>query len=243
MPCPRRGDAPVGMPRSSASSTVRAGHAQDDAVDRRRARPSGTDARRLRTGSARADVRRASSARARPALRERVLDARARARTGSPAAGCRRVLHHDAVRVPVADRPGAPADEAVDRVARSGSVSASWCCGRRTRSCRPAAGWARGSAPARGRTVPSRRRRSRRAGRGRRPVGAQPAADLDDDRALVAGAISICSPEGASRSRILGVAMPRSRSSRWSPTRSAFAIAVSAGFTAPMLGKTLVSTT
>jgi hypothetical protein len=33
------------------------------------------------------------------------------------------------------------------------------------------------------------------------------------------------------------------RSSRWSPTRSEFAIAVSAGFTAPMLGKTLVSTT
>ena len=34
-----------------------------------------------------------------------------------------------------------------------------------------------------------------------------------------------------------------SRSSRWSPTRSAFAIAVKAGFTAPMLGKQLVSTT
>ena len=33
------------------------------------------------------------------------------------------------------------------------------------------------------------------------------------------------------------------RSVRWSPTRIAFAIAVSAGFTAPMLGKKLVSTT
>src|SRR6185312_6606537 len=33
------------------------------------------------------------------------------------------------------------------------------------------------------------------------------------------------------------------RSSRWSPTRTALAIAVSAGFTAPMLGKKLVSTT
>ena len=33
------------------------------------------------------------------------------------------------------------------------------------------------------------------------------------------------------------------RSSRWSPTRSEFAIAVSAGLTAPMLGKMLVSTT
>ena len=29
----------------------------------------------------------------------------------------------------------------------------------------------------------------------------------------------------------------------WSPTRMALAIAVSAGFTAPMLGKKLVSTT
>jgi hypothetical protein len=33
------------------------------------------------------------------------------------------------------------------------------------------------------------------------------------------------------------------RSSTWSPTLSEFAIAVSAGLTAPMLGKTLVSTT
>src|SRR5262245_15807488 len=34
-----------------------------------------------------------------------------------------------------------------------------------------------------------------------------------------------------------------SRPARWSPTRSALAMAVSAGFTAPMLGKKLVSTT
>src|SRR6516165_10844712 len=34
-----------------------------------------------------------------------------------------------------------------------------------------------------------------------------------------------------------------SRSSRWSPTRSALAIAVSAGLTAPLEGKKLVSTT
>src|SRR4030095_6827282 len=34
-----------------------------------------------------------------------------------------------------------------------------------------------------------------------------------------------------------------SLSAMWSPTRIAFAIAVSAGFTAPMLGKKLVSTT
>ena len=34
-----------------------------------------------------------------------------------------------------------------------------------------------------------------------------------------------------------------SRDSRWSPTRKALAITVSAGFTAPMLGKKLASTT
>jgi hypothetical protein len=33
------------------------------------------------------------------------------------------------------------------------------------------------------------------------------------------------------------------RLSRWSPTRMALAMAVRAGFTAPMLGKKLVSTT
>src|SRR5262249_5838195 len=38
-------------------------------------------------------------------------------------------------------------------------------------------------------------------------------------------------------------ALAPSLSSRWSPTRSEFAIAVSAGLTAPMLGKMLVSTT
>ena len=40
-----------------------------------------------------------------------------------------------------------------------------------------------------------------------------------------------------------GPAGQPSRPSRWSPTRNAFAIAVRAGFTAPMLGKKLVSTT
>ena len=42
---------------------------------------------------------------------------------------------------------------------------------------------------------------------------------------------------------LVGASPAPSRSSRWSPTRSALAIAVSAGFTAPMLGKKLVSTT
>src|SRR5215207_9863534 len=44
-------------------------------------------------------------------------------------------------------------------------------------------------------------------------------------------------------SRLLLVVAAPSRSIRWSPTRSAFAIAVSAGFTALDDGKKLVSTT
>jgi len=41
----------------------------------------------------------------------------------------------------------------------------------------------------------------------------------------------------------VAVAEAPRRSSKWSPTLSELAIAVSAGLTAPMLGKTLVSTT
>ena len=55
----------------------------------------------------------------------------------------------------------------------------------------------------------------------------------DDDVPLPAHAIA---------SALLCAGAPR-RSSRWSPTRNALAMAVSAGFTAPMLGKKLVSTT
>src|SRR5580765_5301404 len=44
-------------------------------------------------------------------------------------------------------------------------------------------------------------------------------------------------------SRPSGTVAQLIRSSRWSPTRSEFAIAVSAGLTAPIDGKTLVSTT
>ena len=50
-------------------------------------------------------------------------------------------------------------------------------------------------------------------------------------------------PEARSDLHDASAAPTSSRSSRWSPTRSEFAIAVSAGFTAPMLGKMLVSTT
>jgi hypothetical protein len=47
----------------------------------------------------------------------------------------------------------------------------------------------------------------------------------------------------ASGCRAHRTAIHRSLSSRWSPTRSALAIAVNDGFTAPILGKKLVSTT
>ena len=71
-------------------------------------------------------------------------------------------------------------------------------------------------------------------------VGAEPAADLDHHDPLVGVNELELLPRGWRRS-VHG--RQRSRASRWSPTRSAFAMAVSAGFTAPMLGKKLVSTT
>ena len=51
--------------------------------------------------------------------------------------------------------------------------------------------------------------------------------------------LSVCVATGPA-ALLVGYA---SRSRRWSPTRRELAIAVKAGFTAPMLGKTLVSTT
>ena len=69
----------------------------------------------------------------------------------------------------------------------------------------------------------------------RHRIGTQPTTEPDDHDALLAV-------------RELDLLARRrehyaSRAVRWSPTRSEFAIAVSAGLTAPMLGKTLVSTT
>jgi hypothetical protein len=48
---------------------------------------------------------------------------------------------------------------------------------------------------------------------------------------------------GAQREPCEGRPQPRRRSTRWVPTRRALAMAVSEGFTAPMLGMKLVSTT
>src|SRR5262245_20402943 len=78
--------------------------------------------------------------------------------------------------------------------------------------------------------------RLQRAGHGHRrgpdQPGGQAAADIAGDRPDHAGTAS-----GACATRV------SSRSIRWSPTRSAFAIAVSAGLTELLDGKKLVSTT
>lgn len=69
-------------------------------------------------------------------------------------------------------------------------------------------------------------------------VGADSGADLDDNDPLGAGTnLDLL----AGRQTIPHQAAIRA--SRWSPTRSEFAIAVRAGLTAPIDGKTLVSTT
>ena len=150
---------------------------------------------------------------------------------------------------------------------RSGSATGSAPARARTRSARPrgrrraARGHPR-SRPAarrrlrrrpragrhgRSRTAPRRERtrlaRHRADGGARRP----PAGDdegpgshgPDRLRCLCADAQAASPPWTAA---VTGASAP-SRSSRWSPTRSEFAIAVSAGLTAPMLGKMLVSTT
>src|SRR4029077_4644518 len=69
-------------------------------------------------------------------------------------------------------------------------------------------------------------------------VGAQAGTHLRDHDAVIPGAKLDLLPGRRA------VAHPAPmRSSRWSPTRREFAIAVSAGLTAPIDGKTLVSTT
>src|SRR5215831_3681277 len=79
---------------------------------------------------------------------------------------------------------------------------------------------------------PVRPRREHLAATGGRPLAGRDL-DLAGDCHLDAHTPTLATTVGAA---------PR-RSSRWSPTRREFAIAVSAGLTAPMLGKMLVSTT
>src|SRR4051794_16757991 len=82
-------------------------------------------------------------------------------------------------------------------------------------------------------------------------VRAKPAAEGDDGEPLVlAREVDLAGKLGERRAQHAhaptgggtAAGTPR-RSSRRSPTRSEFAMAVRAGLTAPMLGKTLVSTT
>ena len=80
---------------------------------------------------------------------------------------------------------------------------------------------------------------------------AEPAAEGDDAHALLSARdLDLSAAFGPGHVELAHTptsagtaAAAPSRSSRWSPTRSEFAIAVRAGLTAPMLGKTLVSTT
>ena len=184
-PCPRRTPRrPAGRARRTCS-TRPPGRAQDHARRPSRSRRSGTDARRPRTGRLRS--RRSSRSSAREArVGERVLDAEVE-RERVARLRVQHVLHHDPVRLPLADPPGGPAHEAVDRVRAPPARSARAGAGaRRTRSCRPRSRFGHGSSAWPRPPCTSRRRRSRRAAPGRQRVRAQPAADLDDDRPLVA---------------------------------------------------------
>ena len=103
--------------------------------------------------------------------------------------------------------------------------------------------------PAGGRPLPGREAVEQLSTVGR--VRAEPAAEADDGDTLISARdldlpalLGDCGAllGQAATSAATAVGAPR-RSSRWSPTRNEFAIAVRAGLTAPMLGKTLVSTT
>ena len=122
---PSTGSRPRGMPRSSSIRTVRARRAQDQRVDGGRAQ---RQVRMLAASErARRPHRRSSRSSApQSALGERVLDAqRERERVSRPR--LEDVLHHHAVRLALADRPGAP-QRTRPWIAfpRSGSVSGSW---------------------------------------------------------------------------------------------------------------------
>jgi hypothetical protein len=149
------------------------------------------------------------------------------------------VLEDDAIPVALGDRPGEPADEAVDRVARLGLAErqvmprASELVSAVLDPVRPRDEHL--AAPGAGHLVGAVAVDDVAAAHG---VGTEAGADLDDDGPLVSrGNLDLLTGRQAISHQAA------SRSSRWSPTRSEFAIAVSAGLTAPMLGKTLVSTT
>src|SRR5262249_41992115 len=181
-------------------------------------------------------------------VRGRRRDPEARARKGilhaerqrERIAGLRRqgVLHHDPMSLARGDRPGDPTNETVNGasgcqfVERELVLHARELVGTILEPVRPRHEHL--SAPGHGHlflavTVDELVVADR--------VRAQACTDLDDHRTLVTGAILDLL---AGRKAIPHQAI---RASKWSPTRSEFAIAVSAGLTAPIDGKTLVSTT
>ena len=186
-----------------------------------------------------------------PGVRECVLD-RERQRERVARLRLEEVLHDDPVRRHVDNAPGRLADEPVDRVSvlrlreRQLHRLAVELVASVLDPVRPG-----------GEHLPTP---GARALAGRKPVEqcpsrdfvrAEPAAEGDDALALLAAReLDLSSrlgdrgpPFAHALTAAATVASAPRRSSRWSPTRSEFAIAVSAGLTAPMLGKTLVSTT
>ena len=222
-----------------------AGSAQDQRSRRSASRASGTDAGPLPYGQASrptfvAVVRTLSP------LSESAYSTRSESVNGYPGCGRRTcsMTTRCGSRSPTVQ--GASAHEAVDRVPPLR-------LGERELVATPvelvgavlAAGSATGSAPARGPRRSARRPRSRRAApalrrstsagrrRPRRPWRA-------GRRTRSRSARRNAAPASVLIRRPVAYVI---RSSRWSPTRSEFAIAVSAGFTAPIDGKKLVSTT
>ena len=165
---PSTGDLPLGRPRSSENRTVPPGA--------RRTSESIRSVPSVRYGCAPhpygaglgTDVRRGGRD-GQPGVGERVLDAqRERERVARPR--MEQMLHHDGVRATSGRRTTPPSGRGRgSRRSPPGRRSATGGAARRTRSSRPRGGWATGSALARGPTGTSRRRRSRRGQRVRRP--------------------------------------------------------------------------
>ena len=226
----------MGRLRSSDSKTVRAGTRSVERVDGRRVQLE----IRMRPSSERtplrSDVRRGCANR-KPAVRQCVLDAELD-RERVARLGPERVLHHDAVAAAGADSPRGPANEPVDRIPLFGLGERELM----TLAVELVAAVLDAVRPGHQHLASSRGALLVRAVAVQHfPVAdrerAEASADLDDHCSLVAeGDLDLLSGRRAH-------ALEPMRSSRWSPTRSAFAMAVRAGLTAPILGKKLVSTT
>src|SRR6185312_4046782 len=139
----------------------------------------------------------------------------------------KRVLQHDPVILALGRRPGGPADETVDGVARLELVERQLVL-RAAELVRPVLDPVRPGdehlpAAGAGHLFGAVAVEDVLASNG---VGPQARTDLDDDDAPIPGAyLDLLAGRKGIRHQAA------SRSNRWSPTRSAFAIAVSAGFT------------